>query len=43
MICFICGEDKPSKKMFSNDVCSDCATSILWTEEIPPNVEDNFF
>lgn len=39
-ICNICGEEKSLEEMFTDGVCSDCASSILWIDDIPPNVED---
>lgn len=43
MICSICGEDKPDEEMNEEGICLSCASSILWNEDIPPNVEDMEF
>jgi len=39
MRCELCGEEFPEEEM-EGDYCIDCAMSILYTEEIPTNIDD---
>ena len=39
-VCPICGDEFDEEDINENGVCLDCAVSILYTEEIYPNISD---